>query len=920
MPSRRANVLRLPVLRPQRQVAAGVEDFAFLISKAEKLQRQGKFEEAVAAYRGWTTTGLRPMVHAAWFNLGVLLASIGQRDEGADAYRRAIALAPDFLEPRLNLGSLLELSGNHAEAIATWEAAVDQPTRANSHTLALQVQALNHMGRVLENIRQYPEAESVLERSLAMNPAQPDVIQHWVHLRQKQCKWPVLKALPGLSVADLLKATSPLAMLAQTDDPSMQLLAANNFVTRKLPAQIQPVKRIASGAQQTPADRRLRIGYLSGDLCVHAVGLLLAEVIEQHDREHFEVHAFDYTHDDGSDYQARLRAAFDHRHAIRSMPDDAAAQLIADCGIDVLVDLQGLSSGARPAILAMRPAPVQVGWLGFIGTSAMPWIDFILADRFSATAEMQECFSEKILAMDAPLLPRDSRREAGAITSRAAQGLPEDKFVFASFNNAYKLNPQMFACWMEILRRVPNAVLWLLDDNPMATANLAREAELAGIDASRLIFAQRTGFADFIGRLQLADLFLDNHPYNAGSTARDALHAGLPMLTLSGRSLVSRMAGSLLLDAGLPELVTFGHAAYVEAAVSLANNPGQMRHLRERMTAYRSRDTGAASQTRALEQALLRASGRIDNNATLESRVSIEQEVQAQQRQLAAMDEVVAQDDSGRAALYQIVWSPETLASVKPPMRVLDNLANLRSDWREVWPIRRFLLDNVLDEDKFYGFFSPRFSDKTGFDGTALKEFIDEQASDVDVITFSPQADMGSLFLNVFEQAEVFDPGFSATAQAFFDSIGLAVDVNQLVMDNRHIVFSNYLAAKPRFWRQWLELTGQLFDVCEHEGDSSLKTSLLTETHYEGGLQRKVFLAERLTSVLLCLDPGMKVVRHPMSLASRSETVLGELHNEVVISDALKVAMRETGQAEYRSAFAQLREHIIRVHLEPAAA
>lgn len=919
MPSRRANVLRLPATRPQRQVVSGVEDFACLISKAEKLQRQGKFEEAVAAYRGWTTTGLRPMVHAAWFNLGVLLSTIAQREEAADAYRRAIALAPDFLEPRLNLGSLLELSGNHAEAMATWQAAVDQPTRANSHRLTLQVQALNHIGRLLENLRQYPEAEAALERSLAMNPAQPDVIQHWVHLRQKQCKWPVLQALPGLAVADLLKGTSPLAMLAQTDDPSMQLLAANNFVTRKFPAQMKAVNR-PSGDQQAPPNRRLRIGYLSGDLCVHAVGLLLAEVIEQHDREHFEVHAFDYTHDDGSDYQARLRAAFDHRHAIRSMSDEEAARLIADCGIDVLVDLQGLSSGARPAILAMRPAPVQIGWLGFIGTSAMPWIDFLLADRFSATAEMQECFSEKILAMDAPLLPRDSRREAGAMTSRAAQGLPEDKFVFASFNNAYKLNPQMFACWMEILRRVPNAVLWLLDDNPTATANLVREAELAGIEASRLIFAQRTGFADFIGRLQVADLFLDNHPYNAGSTARDALHAGLPMLTLSGRSLVSRMAGSLLLDAGLPELVSFGHAAYVETAVNLANNPNQMSHLRERMVAYLARDTGAASQTRALEKALLQASGRIDIGAALKSRVSIEQEVQAQQQQLATIYEVGPREDNGRAALYQIAWSPETLASVQPPMRALDNLANLRPDWRELWPIRRFLLDNVLDEDKFYGFFSPRFSDKTGFDGKVLKEFIDEQAPDVDVITFSPQADMGSLFLNVFEQAEVFDPGFSETAQAFFDAIGLEVDVNQLVMDNRHIVFSNYLVAKPRFWRQWLALTTQLFEVCEREGDSSLKTSLLTKTNYEGELQRKVFLAERLTSVLLCLDPSMKVVRHPMSLASRSETVLGELHNEVVISDALKVAMRETGQAEYRSAFAQLREHIIRVHLEPAAA
>ena len=394
------------------------------------------------------------------------------------------------------------------------------------------------------------------------------------------------------------------------------------------------------------------------------------------------------------------------------------------------------------------------------------------------------------------------------------------------------------------------------------------------------------------------------------------------MLTLAGASMVSRMAGSLLLDAGLPELVSFSHAEYIETAVRLANHPQQMLTLRERMAQYRARDTEATRQARALEQALLQAIGRGDAGTgnVLKSRVSIEQEIQASKQLFASDHDKVAQDDSGRAALYQIAWSADTLAAVQRPCRVLNNLANPRPDWREVWPIRSFLIENPLDEDRLYGFLSPRLTEKTGLDGKALQAFIDAQAPDVDVITFSPQADMGAFFLNVFEQAEAFDPGFSATAQAFFDAAGLALDVHQLLMDSRHIVFSNYLVAKPRFWRRWLALNEKLFALCEQGDESELKSALLSTTNYAGGLQRKVFLSERLASVLLCQDPGLKVVRHPMAIAARSGTALAELHNDAVVSDALKVAMRETGNAEYRAAFAQLRDHIIRVHLEPRAA
>lgn len=912
MASRRTNLVRLPT--PERRVAAGVEEFGRLIGKAESLHQQGRTAEAIEAYRQWIGPGLRPMAHAALFNLGVMLSSSGQHAQAMAAYRRAIELARDFLEPRLNLGSLLEQSGKTDEAIAVWTEATEPYHQSNAHRLALRVQALNNVGRVLENARRYPEAEAVLERSLMLNPQQPDVIQHWVHLRQKQCKWPVMQPVAGLAVADLLQAASPLAMLAHTDEPSMQLLASSGFVRRKLPA---PSPSIGKAAPR--AGGRLRIGYLSGDLCVHAVGLLMAEVIEQHDRERFEIVAFDFSHDDGSAYQARLRAAFDQRHAIRGISDEAAARLIADSDIDLLIDLQGLSSGARPGILAMRPAPVQVGWLGFIGTSAMPWIDYVIADRFTATSEMQASFTEKILPMGTPMLPRDSRREAGAATTRAVQGLPDDKFVFASFNNSYKLNPQMFAAWMDILRRTPDSVLWLLDDNPSATANLTREAMQAGIAPDRLVFAPRCGFADFIGRLQLADLFLDNHPYNAGSTARDVLYAGLPMLTLSGRSPVSRMAGSLLIDAGLPELVSFNHASYVETAVALAGSPQQIARLRQKLTAYRERATDTDAQVRALEAALLQACGHTGQDAALQPAHAIEQAVNASKSlPPQSIDDLASADDT-RAVICQIAYSPDTLAMVKPPMRVLNNLANPRPDWRELWPIRQFLLTQALDENRFYGFLSPRFQEKTGLTADELQRFAEAQGDDVDVLSFSPQADMGAFFLNVFEQAEAFDPGFAGTAQAFFDAIQLPVQVDAMVMDSRHIVFSNYLLAKPRFWRAWLALNEKLFALCEREPASALAAELLRPTAHADGVQRKVFVSERIASVLLSIDRSFKAVRHPRALAAWSVSRLGGLQDEAIVSDALKAAMREAGQPEYRAAFARLRDRIIQQHLDAPA-
>lgn len=890
------------------------KDLYALITEVDGLVRESRVEDAIAAYRNWLGGDTGSVAHMALFNLGVLLSSVGRANEAIDAYLRAIAIAPRFFEPRINLGHLFESQGNIEQAVALWCSVADAhllpADGITAHQRQLQIVALNHLGRVLESCHRYPEAEAALHRSLTLNPLQPDVVQHWVHLRQKQCKWPVYETLPGLPVADQLGATSPLAMLAHADDPSLQLITSRQFVERKL-----CFEETALCASASYGHLRLRIGFLSGDLCVHAVGLLLGDAIQSLDRSQFEVIAFDFSRDDGTAVQHRLRQAFDQRHQIGHLSDTEAARLIHVSEIDVLVDLHGLSSGTRQGILAMRPAPVQVTWLGFIGSSALPWVDYVIADAFSLPADLEPFFSEKVLRMNTAFLPQDSARAVGSSLTRAEVGLPEDKFVFASFNNSYKLNPVMFSTWMSILKQSPNSVLWLLDDNPEATRNLLRTASEAGIGADRLIFTPRTGFADFISRLSLADLFLDNHPYNAGSTARDALAAGLPLLTLSGQSFVSRMAGSLLWHLGVPELITFHHAEYIQRAISLAADTQKLSDLRHRIENARNSPVARQAQANALGDVLMQAAGRLPIQGGALTSIQIQQRLLVKENQEASL---IESSRDRRFKLYQIAYSKETMAKIKPPFKVLDNCTNLRPDWQEYWPIRKFLLSEHLDESAYYGFLSPRFTEKTGLDGAALMQFLRETADDIDVITISPQADMSAFFLNVFEQNDTFDPGFTAVAQEFVDYAGLAIDLKNLLMDSRHVVFSNYLIAKPRFWREWLHLNERLFALCESGPDDSLRQALLVPTSYRDNLQRKVFLSERIASLLLATQ-SWKVRCYSTFQCSWSSSRLGYLKEEAVLSDALKIAMAEAGQPEYRAAFARLRQCVISQRLSSNA-
>jgi predicted O-linked N-acetylglucosamine transferase (SPINDLY family) len=572
-----------------RQAERGVLPLGELFQGAQTMVELGMPHEAIRLYDTWIAHTASPAAYAAIFNLAVARGNVGD-DAGSERdYLKAIALAPAFVEARLNLGTLYERMNRPDDALSTWQGILtDIPDLATKPVL--HVQALNNLGRLCEIRKRLPEALDYLTRSLEIDPDQPKVITHWVHLRQKLCVWPVYAAFGGVTVEEQRRHTSALAMLGASPDPAEQLAASRHFVERKVHAAPEHL---------APADgyahKRIRIGYLSSDLCSHAVSILTAELYELHDRERVEVYAFSWSREDNSPLRARVVGAMDHYIRIDRMTDEEAARCIRSHEIDVLVDLHGLTLGARADILGWRPAPVQLTWLGFPGPTGIPDIDYVVADDFVLPPELEPHFTEKPLRMPHTFQINDRRRAIGPTPTRAANGLPDDAFVFCAFNSNFKIVPEVFDAWMRILKQVPDSVLWIVADSDATRVNLVREAEARGVDGNRLLFAGRVAPADYLARFRVADLFLDTNPFNGGTTASDALWAGLPVLTWSGQTFCSRMAGSLLRAVGLPELVTHSLDDYEALATALGNDRPRMAALRARLAA--NRDTSPLFDT-----------------------------------------------------------------------------------------------------------------------------------------------------------------------------------------------------------------------------------------------------------------------------------------------------------------------------------
>jgi predicted O-linked N-acetylglucosamine transferase (SPINDLY family) len=576
-----------------------LEDMPFA-AVVEAIERAGPALPGAAEirlYQDWldANAGRSPHLFAAWFNIGVALARDGDRARAVIAYRNALALRPDFHAAAINLGLSLEALGQTEEALRIWAGAL-QPDEARTGLL-------NHRARLLEQLGRLAEAEACLRASLATDPEQPDAIQHFVHIRQKRCAWPVLPDdLPGLPAATLRHRAGPLGILALTDDVDAQRAATEAWIARK--THPRPIRLSPPDGYSHP---RIRVGYLSSDFCRHAMSFLIAELFERHDRDRFEVFGYCSSPEDGSEIRRRVIAGFDHHRIIREMSDEQAARLIRADEIDILIDLNGLTAGARLDIARWRPAPVQATYLGFIGPVPLPEFDYLFCDDYVIPPDQAARYRPRPLAIAETYQANDSRRRIGPAVSRAAEGLPDERFVLCCFSNHYKITADIFSAWMAILRAAPGAVLWLAHD-PASRDNLLRAAIDAGVEPGRIKLAERCDPDRYMARLALADLFLDTFPYNAGTIASDAIRMRLPLVTLRGRAFAARMAARLLDAIGATQGISDTLPDYVATATRLASDPAAYAGYKALFTeaAWRGTIGDSARFTAAFEATLSR--------------------------------------------------------------------------------------------------------------------------------------------------------------------------------------------------------------------------------------------------------------------------------------------------------------------------
>lgn len=513
----------------------------------------------------------------AWIVLADAELDAGNAAAGDAAVRRALALAPGHPEALARLGRLQWMQGRHRDAADS----LRQAARAAPGHPGIAL----WLGHVLEDTGEAEAAAEAYARAHALAPDAAQIAAHLLAWRRRLCDWRGLDALSAQvrgAVARGEAAVEPFAFLSEDADALEQLRCARlSAVQVARRARVLPPRTISDTGP-------LRLGFLSNGFGAHPTGLLTVACFEALRAEPgLEVHLFALNPGDGSAVRQRLEAATT-LHDVAGLPHAQVAMRIRDAGIDILHDLRGWGGGGAPAVLAMRPAPVQVNWLAYPGTSGAPWIDYVLADGFVLPPALEAGFSEAAARLPRCFQPSDTRRAPAPPPSRGACGLPDEGVVFCCFNNSYKTNPASFARAMAILRGVPGSVLWLLSGPGRGDDRLRAAATAAGVDPARLVFMPKQPHADYLARLQLADLFLDSNPYNAHTTASDALWAGCPVLTRPGRTFAARVAGSLNHHLGLGELNVADDAAFIALATALGNDPARLRDLRSRLHRLRA--------------------------------------------------------------------------------------------------------------------------------------------------------------------------------------------------------------------------------------------------------------------------------------------------------------------------------------------
>ncbi len=576
------------------------------------LRTQGRLDEAAASFE--KALAIRPNFVDALINLGNVRAVQLRPSEARVFYERALRIEPANTDALRNLGALWRMQGRLKEAVACYRKALESdPRQAAAHAdlgnalrdsgefeaaitcyrKVIEIDpksALIHhqLAETYKIMGRFEEAAAAYERVLEMKPAYARALGGLVYVRQHMCDWRGLDAqwerlrTEAIGMPD--SGISPFSVLYMPFSAAEHLACAREWARQEL-SQIAAL-RPEPGRIDVPKARegRIRVGYLSWDFHGHATSYLMAELFELHDRRRFEIFTYSYGPDDGSTVRARIRGASEHFVDISSESFVESAQRIRRDRIDILVDLKGYTMGSRPQILALRPAPVQVSWLGFPGSMGTEHVDYLLADPFIIPHGAERNYSEKVVRLPDCYQVNDRKREISDRTpTREECGLPASGFVFCCFNQTAKILPDVFATWMRIMKAVPGSVLWLLETNRWAADNLRREATQHGVPGERLVFARPRPLSEHLARYRLADLSLDTFPYASHTTASDALWAGCPLVTRIGETFASRVAGSILLNAGLPELVTDNPESYERMAVDLASSAGKLQDVRRRL-------------------------------------------------------------------------------------------------------------------------------------------------------------------------------------------------------------------------------------------------------------------------------------------------------------------------------------------------
>lgn len=511
-------------------------------------------------------------------NLGLARRSLSQYSEAVQSFQKAAQLSPDDVLILSFLALSLLDAGRYTEALAAYDDVI---------RLAPKNPDL-YYSRGFLHFRANRLAEAIADYSAAyeLQPDMRHLLGYLVNTRLKTCDWRKLtgdleRCEQSIRAGDL--SVQPFITLSLFDSPELQKKAAQSVAKVEFPelTTLGPIPSRTRGG-------KIRVGYYSANLHGHALAYLMAELFEVHDRNNFEWFAFSYGPPAEDAMRRRLRVSFDHFIDVRDLSEADIARMSRELGIDIAVDLMGFTLDHRFRIFAHRCAPVQVSYMGYPGTTGADYMDYVIADRVVIPRETQVHFTEKLVYLPHSYMVNDSRRAiSDRVFTREEAGLPEAGVVFCCFNNNHKIHPQVFDSWMRILQAVPGSVLWLLADNSAVVANLQREAQARGIAGQRLVFARRLALDEYLARHRMADLFLDTFPYNAHTTANDALWMGLPVLTRQGESFAARVAASLLQAVGLPELVTHSTAEYEAMAINLGQNPERLQSLRDKLHAQR---------------------------------------------------------------------------------------------------------------------------------------------------------------------------------------------------------------------------------------------------------------------------------------------------------------------------------------------